>query len=348
MDYQGLALANEFQIDELFSLHYFEYMNSFYFPGESHPFWEFVCVDKGEVTIGAGDRSFVLTRGQIVFHRPDEFHWVRAGGKAAPNLIVISFSTGSPLMDFFSERILQITEQDRLLLARIISEARLFLEGRLDDPYQKVLIPRKNAPAGSAQIIRTCLEQFLIGMGVKEPAQCRVHQGPHIGGGACLLFGEQERHPQAEPALLGKPDVHRHRLADYPRHLLERPQPAGIRRQSPGQKGGLFAGGSQAERQLVGGLLFLGLLDRAQQHLNLPLFTLQIPEGSLKRWAHGHSPPKKNWTSGSSLPWKDTVANRHGAWGKVRLETICALGTTIMYFRSSWGWSSRVKCCSPS
>ena len=41
MDYQGLALANEFQIDELFSLHYFEYMNSFYFPGESHPFWEF-------------------------------------------------------------------------------------------------------------------------------------------------------------------------------------------------------------------------------------------------------------------------------------------------------------------
>lgn len=75
-------------------------MNSFYFPGESHPFWEFVCVDKGEVTIGAGDRSFVLTRGQIVFHRPDEFHWVRAGGKAAPNLIVISFSTGSPLMDF--------------------------------------------------------------------------------------------------------------------------------------------------------------------------------------------------------------------------------------------------------
>ena len=179
MDYQGLALANEFQIDELFSLHYFEYMNSFYFPGESHPFWEFVCVDKGEVTIGADARSFVLTRGQIVFHRPDEFHWVRAGGNAAPNLIVISFSTGSPLMDFFSGRILQITEQDRLLLARIISEARTFLEGRLDDPYQKVLIPRKDAPAGSAQIIRTCLEQFLIGLfrrsgneaGIPSPAQ---------------------------------------------------------------------------------------------------------------------------------------------------------------------------------
>ena len=186
MDYQGLALANEFQIDELFSLHYFEYMNSFYFPGESHPFWEFVCVDNGEVTIGAGDRSFVLSRGQIVFHRPDEFHWVRAGGKAAPNLIVISFSTESPLMDFFSGRILQITEQDRLLLARIIGEARSFLEGRLDDPYQKVLIPRKDAPAGSAQIIRTCLEQFLIGLfrrfenetGTQPPVQAQQAFAP--------------------------------------------------------------------------------------------------------------------------------------------------------------------------
>lgn len=182
MDYQGLALANEFQIDELFSLHYFEYMNSFYFPGESHPFWEFVCVDNGEVTIGAGDRSFVLSRGQIVFHRPDEFHWVRAGGKAAPNLIVISFSTESPLMDFFSGRILQITEQDRLLLARIIGEARSFLEGRLDDPYQKVLIPRKDAPAGSAQIIRTCLEQFLISLyrrfGDETGSRSPVHDHP--------------------------------------------------------------------------------------------------------------------------------------------------------------------------
>ena len=51
MGYQGISLKDELKIDQLFSLHYFEYMNSFYFPGESHPFWEFVCVDKGEVTI---------------------------------------------------------------------------------------------------------------------------------------------------------------------------------------------------------------------------------------------------------------------------------------------------------
>ena len=71
MSYQGIRLPSELSIDQLFSLHYFEYMNSFYFPGESHPFWEFVCVDKGDVTIGAGNRSFVLTRGQIAFMSPE-------------------------------------------------------------------------------------------------------------------------------------------------------------------------------------------------------------------------------------------------------------------------------------
>ena len=45
MSYRGISLSSELVIDQLFSLHYFEYMNSFYFPGESHPFWDFVCVD---------------------------------------------------------------------------------------------------------------------------------------------------------------------------------------------------------------------------------------------------------------------------------------------------------------
>ena len=86
------GIQDLFHIEELFSLHYFEYMSTFSFPGESHDFWEFVCVDKGEVEIGAGPLTHTLRRGEIAFHYPGEFHWVKANGKIAPNLIVISFS----------------------------------------------------------------------------------------------------------------------------------------------------------------------------------------------------------------------------------------------------------------
>ena len=74
--YYGIQLQDLFHIEELFSLHYFEYMSTFSFPGESHDFWEFVCVDKGEVEIGAGPLTHTLRRGEIAFHYPGEFHCV--------------------------------------------------------------------------------------------------------------------------------------------------------------------------------------------------------------------------------------------------------------------------------
>lgn len=162
MNYQGIVFDREFCIEKLFSLHYFEYMSTFSFPGEAHDFWEFVCVDKGDVTIGAGEETQTLKRGEIRFHEPNEFHWVRANGNTAPNLIVISFSCKSPLMDFFRRKTLHVDDFARGILARIIREAGGFLLGRLDDPYQTVLEINPDAPEASGQLIQLYLEQLLI------------------------------------------------------------------------------------------------------------------------------------------------------------------------------------------
>ena len=162
MTYKGISFRKELLIDQLFSLHYFEYMSTFSFPGESHNFWEFVCVDKGEVTIGAGDQIYTLKKGDIAFHEPNEFHWVKANGSIAPNLIVISFSSKSPMMNFFRKKILRTDDFARSLLARIITEAGNFLEGRLDDPYQTVLRPKSSQPPASGQLIQLYLEELMI------------------------------------------------------------------------------------------------------------------------------------------------------------------------------------------
>lgn len=161
-EYPGLLLEDRFRIDKLFSLHYFEYMSSFFFPGESHDFWEFICVDKGEVTIGAGEREISLKKGDIAFHCPNEFHWVKANGMVAPNLIVISFSCQNPLMRFFAGKVLHVEETESNLLAKIIAEAGSFLQGRLDDPYQKELLKDPHCDPFSGQLIRLWLEELLI------------------------------------------------------------------------------------------------------------------------------------------------------------------------------------------
>ena len=162
MEYTGIECCEELVIEKLYSLHYFEYMSSFQFAGEAHDFWEFVCVDKGEVIIGAGDRSIRLKKGDIVFHEPGEFHWVKADGNIAPNLIVASFSSTSEMMNFFRKKLIVIDNKERQVLADMIHQAQICLKDRLDDPYQKTLVFNEGLLAGSKQLLSLYLQQFLI------------------------------------------------------------------------------------------------------------------------------------------------------------------------------------------
>ena len=53
MGYKSTVLRTSAVVRKVISIHYFEYMSNFSFPGESHDFWEFVCVDKGVIDVMA-------------------------------------------------------------------------------------------------------------------------------------------------------------------------------------------------------------------------------------------------------------------------------------------------------
>lgn len=164
MPYESITLKKELVIDKIISIHYFEYMSDFEFEGESHDFWEFLCVDKGTVNAVASSETHTLNKDEIIFHKPNEFHNVLANGVVAPNLVVIGFECNSPCMKFFENKILEISPSERTLLGNIIKEALLTYSCRLDDPYCEKLI-RKDAviiPFGSEQLIQLYLQQFLI------------------------------------------------------------------------------------------------------------------------------------------------------------------------------------------
>ena len=162
MNYKSVLLHQDFIIERIISIHYFEYMSDFSFEGESHDFWEFLCVDNGEVDVLAGENKVTLKKGEIIFHKPNEFHNVKANGVIAPNLVVASFECTSPKIRFFEDKILTIGDTERSLLASIVSEARNAFSSRLDDPYLEELKPRLDTVFGSEQLIRLCLEQLLI------------------------------------------------------------------------------------------------------------------------------------------------------------------------------------------
>lgn len=162
MNYENIFLKDTLEINKLFTIHYFEYMSNFSFKGESHDFWEFVYADKGEVDIFMDQTPLTLKKGEVAFHKPNEFHKVDATGKSAPNLVVISFQCDSPAMDFFKGKVLKIDELERNLLADIIIEARHVFSSRLDDPYLTRMTKRDEMPIGAEQLIKIYLEHFLI------------------------------------------------------------------------------------------------------------------------------------------------------------------------------------------
>ena len=162
MAFTPYTLQKPLSISQLYSVHYFEYTSNYTFAGEAHDFWEFLYVDKGTVHVTCDSHSLDLTRGQMIFHAPGEFHALSANGVVAPNLIVVSFPCRSPAMEFFRGRVTSTGAEERLLLARIVSESRSIFSTPLDNPYRHTLTRRESVRFGSEQLLSSALEELLI------------------------------------------------------------------------------------------------------------------------------------------------------------------------------------------
>lgn len=160
--YQPTVLRREIDVTHIYTVHYFEYAKNYVFEGERHNFWELLYVDKGEVEVMADSVGYRLRQGQMIFHKPNEFHNVFANGVVAPNLVVISFGCTSPAMAYFEGKVLQAGEDERELLARMINEARDAFACPLDDPRTEQMERAASCAFGCEQMIGLLLEQMLI------------------------------------------------------------------------------------------------------------------------------------------------------------------------------------------
>ncbi len=161
-NYVATELRREIDVQAIVTVHYFEYAKDYVFEGERHDFWELLYVDKGEVEVMADNVGYRLRQGEMIFHKPGEFHNVFANGVVAPNLVVIAFVCTSPAMSFFEGKILRAGEDERELLARLVNEARDAFSSPLDDPATAQMERAASCAFGCEQMIGMLLEQMLI------------------------------------------------------------------------------------------------------------------------------------------------------------------------------------------
>lgn len=164
MEYIPTKLNSDISIDQVVTIHYFEHAKDFIFDGERHDFWEILYVDKGKVEVMAGEHGYELKQGEIIFHKPNEFHNVWANGTIAPNIVVISFVCESPAMKFFEEKILRISTFEKDLLSTIIKESRKAFYNDISSIYKFKLQRHNPKPFGAEQLIKLSLEQLFISL----------------------------------------------------------------------------------------------------------------------------------------------------------------------------------------
>ncbi|MDD2629849.1 MAG: AraC family transcriptional regulator [Limnochordia bacterium] len=155
-------LRQVISIEAVVTIHYFEFTKDFHYEGESHPFWELVYIDKGEIEVTAGQQILLLKKDEMIFHKPDEYHNIVCNGVIAPNVFITSFDTSSPQMRFFENRILQISPEQKLALSELMVEGMQAFKGPFDVPFKSKMYKNRKAPLGAEQRYKNLLELFLI------------------------------------------------------------------------------------------------------------------------------------------------------------------------------------------
>ncbi len=162
MEYVKTVLKEELRIEDVISIHHFEYTKDFAFSGEVHDFWELVYADKGELYVTAGNEEFLLFQGEMYLHKPMEFHNIRCNGQQASDSVIVAFSSGCERLFEIAGRKLICSDTDRSLLAAIIAEAKNAFSTPLGDPFTVQLLRREEQVFGGEQIIHILLEMLMI------------------------------------------------------------------------------------------------------------------------------------------------------------------------------------------
>ncbi len=98
-------------ITALHTLFQSTFSTNYRFRGETHDFYELVCVLDGEVYVTADDKVYTLSRGQAMLHPPMQFHNI-GSQSGAPTVFIVSFSGEN--IPPISDRVCRIRDLSRV------------------------------------------------------------------------------------------------------------------------------------------------------------------------------------------------------------------------------------------
>ena len=144
------------------SIYYFEFGKDFSHTPERHPFWEMVYVDSGRINAVTNGIGCTLEQGQAIFHEPNEIHAHISDNRVSNNMLVISFTTTSPAMQFFKSKTFNLDKTAKTLLSLFINEAKNALGTIPGDYENNKKLEFLPSAFGASQLLQCYFTELLI------------------------------------------------------------------------------------------------------------------------------------------------------------------------------------------
>jgi len=155
-------ICNVIDVKELIVLEFLDFEGKYRNYVESHDFWELVYAEKESLICSADGKIINLSQGEVLFHKPNEFHTLSANGKKAPNVFILSFVCKSDAINYFANKKIKLENNQARFIYYILEEGKKTFDIKFSNPNLKKMRLLQSPTLGGEQLIKNYLEIFLI------------------------------------------------------------------------------------------------------------------------------------------------------------------------------------------
>ena len=163
--YPSFIPKEQIRITQLFSLFQIHYDKTFQYLGESHDFWECLYVVEGSVCVSADERVYNLSKGELIFHKPLEFHKFYIDNENGADILVFSFSMTGALCNYFRDKVFRLSFHQKNILSAMVEyiQSKLKETPQPEEPdfYNRYLSPVHQSETYSQMLITYLCQLFL-------------------------------------------------------------------------------------------------------------------------------------------------------------------------------------------
>ena len=169
--YEECPIDGIVSLQSLFTFSRRTFPKDYRFNGESHDFTEVVCVIGGRAGVTADKNVYVLSAGQLIVHRPNEFHKIWSDNEEAETVIFSFRANAFPALE---KSVFALNAEQLSKLCEIHKKSRQVFS--TEDERVTGILPQRKAEA--AMIVKQ-LEILLLSVFVAENGEtpCYGSQG---------------------------------------------------------------------------------------------------------------------------------------------------------------------------